>query len=195
MRSGVAFRLISAGLAAVALNGGAAAQYRPMPNFVTPRVVQQASLAQRLLAAHNLERRAAGVQPLAWDAALAEGAAVYAQQLAATGAFQHSDRRFRHGIGENLWTGTRGAFSPEHMIGNWASEKRWYRSGVFPNVSRTGRWDEVAHYTQIIWRATTRVGCAIANGRGREVLVCRYNPAGNINGWPVLGPGRTGPSL
>ncbi len=176
-------RLASA--AVLAISGTAAAEARPLPNFVSPHAVQQASLAQRLLAAHNVERRAAGVQPLAWDPVLAQGAAHYAQELAATGTFQHSDRRQRRGIGENLWTGTRGAFSPEHMIGNWASEKRWYRAGIFPHVSRTGRWDEVAHYTQIIWSGTTRVGCAIASARGRDVLVCRYSPNGNVDGRPV----------
>lgn len=172
-------------LAVAAISGSAAAQPRSLPNFATPRAFQQASVAHRLLAAHNLERRIVGVQPLAWDPALAHGAAAYAQYLAASGTFQHSDRRLRRGIGENLWMGSRGAFSPEHMIGNWASEKRWYHAGTFPNVSRTGRWNQVAHYTQIIWGGTTRVGCAVATARGRDVLVCRYNPAGNVDGRPV----------
>jgi hypothetical protein len=176
-----AIRAIS--FAAIATSAGAAAaQYRPLPRFVTPHAIKQAGVAQRLLAAHNFERRAMGVQPLTWDPALAGGAAAYARQLAATGTFQHSDRRFRRGIGENLWTGTRGAFSPEWMIGNWASEKRWYQAGTFPNVSRTGRWNQVGHYTQIIWRGTTKVGCAIATARGRDVLVCRYSPSGNVDG-------------
>lgn len=82
--------------------------------------------------------------------------------------------------------GTARAFAPETMVGNWASEKRWFVPGTFPNVSRTGRWSDVAHYTQIVWRNTTRVGCAVAPGRGREVLVCRYAPAGNIDGYRVL---------
>ena len=122
------------------------------------------------------------VRPLVWDPALAAAAAGYARQLAVTGAFRHSDRRARAGVGENLWMGTRGAYSPERMIGNWASEKRWFRPGIFPRVSSTGRWSDIAHYTQIIWPGTTRIGCGIAGGRGRDVLVCRYAPAGNIDG-------------
>ena len=47
------------------------------------------------------------------------------------------------------------------MVGSWIDEKRAFRPGVFPNVSRTGNWDDVAHYTQLIWKGTTRVGCAI----------------------------------
>lgn len=122
------------------------------------------------------------VPPFAWDSALEATATAYARQLARSGAFRHSDRRARRGVGENLWTGTRGAFSPERMIGNWASERRWFRAGIFPNVSSTGRWSDVAHYTQVIWPTTTRVGCGLASGRGRDVLVCHYSPAGNIDG-------------
>jgi len=138
------------------------------------------------LAAQNPERAAVRVPPLAWDGALAGGAAAYARQLAATGTFRHSDRRARAGTGENLWMGSAGAFSPEHMISNWSSEKRLFVRGTFPYVSRSGRWSDVGHYTQMVWSATTRVGCGVAQGRGRDVLVCRYAPAGNIDGRRVL---------
>jgi hypothetical protein len=181
----VSAALRTAVIAAVAISGSAVAQYRQLPNFVSPQAIQQAGVAQRLLAAHNLERRAMSVQPLAWDPQLAQSAGGHARQLAATGVFEHSDRRFRRGVGENLWMGTRGAFSPEHMIGNWASEKRWYQAGTFPHVSRTGRWDQVAHYTQMIWSGTTKIGCAIATGGGRDFLVCHYSPGGNVDGRPV----------
>src|SRR5437764_14045424 len=49
----------------------------------------------RIVAAHNAERMQAGMPPLTWDAALANGAALYAQQLAFTGVFAHSDRSKR----------------------------------------------------------------------------------------------------
>ena len=149
---------------------------RPAP------MAMASSFNARILAAHNRERSAMRAAPLVWDGSLAAGAATYAQYLASTGSFRHSDRRARGGVGENLWMGTRGVYSPERMIGNWASEKQWFRLGVFPNVSSTGRWSDVAHYTQVIWSTTTRVGCGIASGRGRDVLVCRYSPAGNIDG-------------
>ena len=166
------------------LAASAAAPAQPYPNWVRVEPGPTA-LAHRLVAAHNAVRAAAGTQPLAWDARLAAGAQAYAQQLAATGTFQHSDRRARRGIGENLWMGTSGAFSPEQMVGNWSSEKQWFRAGIFPNVSRTGNWEQVGHYSQIIWRTTTHVGCGIGRGRGRDVLVCRYSPAGNVDGRPV----------
>jgi hypothetical protein len=139
----------------------------------------------RVLAAHNAVRTRAGVAPLVWDPALGEAAAAYAQQMAFTGLFAHSKRQARRGTGENLWMGTRGAFSLETMVGNWASEGRVFQRGVFPAVSRTGNWEDVGHYTQIVWPTTTRVGCALASTARTDYLVCRYSPAGNIDGRPV----------
>ena len=144
-----------------------------------------ASFPARILAAHNAERVRAGVPALVWDNALGTAAASYATQMAMTGRFAHSDRSLRRGTGENLWMGTHGAFSVEAMAGAWASEKRFFRAGVFPNVSRSGDWEDVGHYTQMIWPTTQRVGCALASTPQVDYLVCRYSGAGNIDGRSV----------
>lgn len=136
----------------------------------------------RIVTAHNTERLAVGAAPLIWDNDLGTAAATYAQQMAFTGRFEHSDRKARRGIGENLWMGTHGAYTIEAMIGAWASEKRMFMPGIFPANSRNGNWYEVGHYTQMIWPATTRVGCALASTARTDYLVCRYSPAGNIDG-------------
>src|SRR5512134_3570328 len=73
----------------------------------------------RLLAAHNRERARVGVAPLRWDPTLAEAAASYGPTLERTGGLRHSPRVARAGQLENLWMGTRGAYSPEQMVGNW----------------------------------------------------------------------------
>jgi hypothetical protein len=78
--------------------------------------------------------------------------------------------------------GSRGAYSVETMVGGWASEKRNFMAGIFPNNSRTGNWIDVAHYTQMIWPTTQRIGCALASNGRTDYLVCRYAPAGNIDG-------------
>jgi Cysteine-rich secretory protein family len=153
-----------------------------------PALAQSSFAAQfpaRILAAHNAERGRASVAPLAWDNALGSAAALYAQQMAMTGRFEHSDRSQRRGTGENLWMGTHGAFSIESMVGGWASEKRFFAAGTFPNVSRSGNWEDVGHYTQMIWPTTTRIGCALASTPRIDYLVCRYATAGNIDGRPV----------
>lgn len=136
----------------------------------------------RIVAAHNLERVRMGMPPVVWDPALGSAAAAYATQMAITGQFAHSDRSARRGTGENLWMGTHGAFSVEAMVGGWASEKRYFIPGVFPNNSSSGNWEDVGHYTQMIWPTTQRVGCAIASTPRIDYLVCRYATAGNIDG-------------
>lgn len=138
--------------------------------------------AARLLAMHNSERAKLNIPPLAWDPQLAAAAASYGPALARIGRLQHSPRNIRSGQRENLWMGSRGAFSPEQMVGTWIDEKRVFQPGVFPNVSRTGNWEDVAHYTQLISRGTTRVGCAIHQAPRWDFLICRYSPPGNIDG-------------
>ena len=154
----------------------------------SPAVAQQsfaAGFPARILGIHNAERARAGVPPLVWDNALGTAAAHYAAQMAMSGVFAHSDRAARPDTGENLWMGTHGAFSVEAMAGGWASEKRFFSPGIFPNVSRTGNWEDVGHYTQMIWPQTTKVGCAIAATPRVDYLVCRYAYKGNIDGRPV----------
>ncbi|MGZ8298780.1 MAG: CAP domain-containing protein [Allosphingosinicella sp.] len=141
------------------------------------------SLDERLLADHNRERAAAGVPALAWDPVLAAEAASWGEQLAASGAFEHDgDVDEEDPQGENLWAGTRGAYAPEEMVGGWVEEKKYFRPGRFPDNSLTGDLADVGHYTQLMWRESDRVGCALAEGAREDVLVCRYRTAGNVVG-------------
>jgi hypothetical protein len=140
----------------------------------------------RLLAMHNMERARIGVPLLQWDSRLAAAAASYGPVLERMGRLQHSPRATRPGQRENLWMGTRGAFSPEQMVGSWIAERRDFHPGVFPRVSRTGNWLDVAHYTQIVWRGTTHVGCAVHRGARWDFLICRYSPPGNADGRMVF---------
>lgn len=143
------------------------------------------ALGMRIVVLHNQARSAAGVGPIYWDASLAAAADTYAGELAQTGRWGHSPPAARPGQGENLWMGTREAFSVDQMIGSWAGEGRWFKRGAFPDVSRTDNWEQVGHYSQMIWRGTTRVGCALRSSAGNDYLVCRYSPAGNVTGVSV----------
>lgn len=162
----------------------------PMPErVVEPRVSDvparrgPALLRQVMLGRHNAARAAAGVAPLVWSDALAAHAAAYAGELARTGRFAHAVQPQGRGRqGENLWTGTRGAYSYDEMAGHWIGERRDFVNAVTPNFSRTGRWQDVAHYTQIVWRGSTAIGCALASNRTDDYLVCRYAPPGNVVG-------------
>ncbi len=182
--------VLLAGAAALLLGACTAGMAGPEPAMgLAPAQAAPAAaargLAERLLAAHNRERAALGVPPLRWDAQLAAGAEVHAAQLARAGQLVHSPRQSRPGQGENLWMGTAGAYTPEAMIENWASERRSFRPGTFPAVSTSGNWEDVSHYTQMIWRSTTSVGCAVQRSGRWDVLVCRYSPPGNRDGQAV----------
>jgi uncharacterized protein YkwD len=137
---------------------------------------------QRILMAHNQEREQLGLEPLSWDNGLAQSARQWADHLANTGRFEHAPENPVAPEGENLWAGTKGHYAPEAMVGAWIREKRFFRFGVFPNNSVTGRVEDVGHYTQVVWRKTREVGCAEAAGEQEDILVCRYNDAGNYIG-------------
>lgn len=151
--------------------------------FLIGAVDAEIPFAQRLLAEHNAERLRLGLPPLKWNAALAAGAKEWSDHLAATGKFEHSpDAPGTPPLGENIWGGTPHRFAPERMVQRWIAEKEHFKPGVFPANSRTGSVQDVSHYTQIVWRDTTEVGCSLSRGAREEILVCRYSAPGNVIG-------------
>jgi hypothetical protein len=164
----------------------AAALMAARPAVAQPALVgASGELAARLLAAHNRERALVGAQPLLWDPELAAHAASYGPTLAAIRHLVHSPRAGRPGERENLAMAWHGTLGPEQLVDMWSREKQQLAPGIFPAVSRTGQWEDVAHYTQMVWPTTTRVGCAIFTADW-DYLICRYSPPGNIDGKPVF---------
>lgn len=153
----------------------------PLPVLAQSR----GDFAHRLLEAHNIERDRTGLPRLGWSNQLAQDAQAWAAHLSRNGILEHADSDRRRNMGENLWMGSAGYYSAEDMIGGFLSERGKFRPGTFPQVSRTGNWADVGHYTQIIWPRTTEVGCAVARGGANDFLVCRYNPPGNTVGEKV----------
>lgn len=145
-----------------------------------------APLRQAMIEGHNRARAAVGVPPLAWDEALVASARGYAEAMARTGRFRHADQpQGPTRQGENLFTGTRGDYAYAEVIALWLEERRDFVNRPVPNYSRTGRWQDVSHYAQVVSRISTRFGCAMASNAKDDFLVCRYAPAGNVVGAPV----------
>lgn len=154
-----------------------------IPPFPGAPARGDAALRAAMLEGHNRARAAVGVPPLVWDDTLAAHARAYADTLAATGTFRHADQPQGPGReGENLFMGTRYSYSFKEMVDLWVAERRFYNGKAVPDSSRNGRFGDVAHYTQIVWRGSTRVGCALAANAANDYLVCRYAPAGNVVG-------------
>lgn len=143
-------------------------------------------MSQEIMDAHNRYRAEVGVPTLQWSDDLANQAYAWASQLAATGSFEHSHT---DGQGENLWKGgpPGDGFTFTHMVDDWGNEKQYFAGGVFPDVSTTGNWGDVGHYTQLVWRDTSQVGCGCVDGPdGTRYLVCRYASPGNFTGQAVF---------
>jgi pathogenesis-related protein 1 len=153
----------------VALAGTAAPQWRPLRDGRTTSG-NPSVFAREMLAAHNEMRARVGVPGLAWSTQLAAHAQEWANTLLTRRQFFH---RPNSAYGENLFEITGATASAAEVVDDWASESRNYnrRSNTCRGVC--------GHYTQIVWRQTRELGCAVAGDRKREVWVCNYNPPGN----------------
>jgi hypothetical protein len=99
--------------------------------------------------------------------------------------FEHNTTRGQRG--ENLYASSQ-ITSVEAVIASWASEASDYSYAT--NTCAQG--EVCGHYTQLVWRATTSVGCGVKtcqtgspfSGAGPEwqLWVCNYSPPGNISG-------------
>jgi uncharacterized protein YkwD len=126
--------------------------------------------AEEMLALHNAKRRAHCAPDLAWSSELAAAAQAWANRC----EFAHAPRSVNPSQGENLARGTPEMGRPSFLFGRWYDEVRQYDFGSPGFQKGTG------HFTQIVWRGTRQVGCAVASCSGRNYWVCRYAPAGNI---------------
>lgn len=166
---GLGFATLSAGFTLAVLQPAAT---KSEQISATPILLAQSVNQNEILDAHNKYREEVSVPPLEWSDSLASSAQKWAEQLAARGTLQHSRP------GENLWSGSSGAFSQTQMVDLWGSEKQFFIPGQpYPNACQGGT---CGHYTQIIWKNTTEVGCGLASGEGDDYLVCQYNPPGNF---------------
>lgn len=143
---------------------------------------------QDVLAAHNVFRTEVGIPSLIWSAELATYAQAWADELVKNRNCQLKHRPQDNNdpwnliYGENIFSGSTG-YTIIDAVHDWGSEKK-----MFDTKSRKciGDWSTCGHYTQLVWRKTTQVGCAIAKcANGTIIMVCNYNPPGNMNREPA----------
>jgi uncharacterized protein YkwD len=131
------------------------------------------TIAQRFVDAHDRVRAQHCAAPLTWSPKLAAVAQKWADSLRDQGCkFGHSGGQY----GENLAAGTEGVLDPEATVKMWYDEIAKYK---FPDG---GFSMDTGHFTQVVWRGTTQVGCGHSSCNGNDIWVCNYDPAGNWEG-------------
>jgi hypothetical protein len=143
-------------------------------------VYDDTAFISAILQAHAGYRSSLQEPALTWSVSLAKDTKVWAQHLASINKMDH-DMSVRGREGENLFVSTANSFSYPEMVGMWGNEQKSFKYGVFPDCT-TSRSAVVGHYTQMVWKNTQSVGCALASNGQSDFLVCRYLPAGNIVG-------------
>jgi hypothetical protein len=86
--------------------------------------------------------------------------------------------RWKQEHGENLFMGTAGHYGVNDAVAMWEGEKSFYDGGTL-NESNA---HACGHYTQLVWRTTKRFGCAKVECAGNVIVVCNYDPPGNVLG-------------
>lgn len=127
--------------------------------------------ASILLAAHNNKRALHKDTPaLTWSSELQSYAQNYADNYDCSGNLIHSGGPY----GENLALG----------YGIEGAVQAWYDEIADYDFANPGFSENAGHFTQLVWKSSTQVGCAIktCGGSWGDYVICSYNPAGNFIG-------------
>jgi uncharacterized protein YkwD len=138
---------------------------------------------QDILYSHNIHRTNATVPGLTWNNTLAD----IAVDIAVKCIYAHDTSTGGGGYGQNIGAGAPPEDIPAMITDQmYNGEINFYPGyGTEPDMGNFERW---GHYSQIVWKSTTSVGCAtlqcprgLANtGAGVRpyFTVCNYSPAG-----------------
>lgn len=145
-----------------------------------PAVAQEVITGGDYLAAHNDYRAKHCVPALKRSEALEKAAIEYAKKLASGAASGHDNTP----DGENIYAS--GSSTGADANANVSGAASWYseiKDFDFEKGAKKEGGSAVGHFTQMIWKATTEVGCGVATAKSDDMtmthVVCRYRPMGN----------------
>lgn len=128
--------------------------------------------ASKMLNEHNVKRALhQDTNPLTWSDELATYAQNYANNYDCSGNLVHSGGPY----GENLALG----YTDVGAVDAWYDEISQY------DYSNPGFSEATGHFTQVVWKGTSEVGCAVKSCGGvwGDYVICSYKDAGNIIGY------------
>ncbi|KAK7279409.1 hypothetical protein RJT34_24461 [Clitoria ternatea] len=134
-------------------------------------------IAQEFLHAHNWVRKVYKLPELVWDEKLASYARGYLMQRYEDCMLVHSDSDF----GENVFWGKKLHWTASDATYWWYVERQWYD---FKTLTCLPPPKNCGHFTQLVWRDSARVGCALQHCRNSTqgmLIACEYDPPGNYD--------------
>ena len=147
-------------------------------NQISSAPVSGTDFQREALEQHNIYRRKHHVGDLVLNEELNNIAQNYANKLAATNSFQHSNNSLSNGepLGENLFMVWGVKINGKTMSTDWYNEVQNYN---YNGDYQSGK----GHFTQLVWKGTKQVGFGYAQARdGSYYGVANYYPAGNYMG-------------
>lgn len=143
-------------------------------------VVTAQNSPQDYVAAHNAARADVGLGEVSWNATVATSAERYMEQHRADCQMVHSPADGPYG--ENLYKSTGIVETGVDAVNLWVTEKQYYDHSSNSCSAPVGK--ACGHYTQVVWRDSTSIGCArvVCDGGAGVLIICRYSPKGNWEG-------------
>src|SRR5258708_1236388 len=162
------------------LLSGTSVWSQKVPSQTGSKVSQQD--AQAALDFHNKARNDVGSPPLEWSKELAKYAQAWADQLVKENCkLKHRPHEgaWKQIHGENIFWGSADSYTARDASEDWYSEIKDYKHGPLTGSN----WYATGHYTQMVWKSTTKVGIGQAVCKdGAIIIVGNYDPPGNYLG-------------
>ena len=142
-------------------------------------VVTAQNSPQDYVAAHNAARANVGLGEVSWNSTVAAWAEDYAKQRRADCQLTHSPTT---PYGENLYWSSGAVATGVDAVEMWVAEKQYYDHASNSCSPPSGL--SCGHYTQVVWRDSTAIGCArvVCDGGAGVFIICSYSPKGNFPG-------------
>jgi uncharacterized protein YkwD len=157
--------------------------------LISSCVAQEPPELKGITARHNYFRKIFQAPPIEWDDSVANAAQSFTDSAAVLAACPGQGGTFQHNTdggkyGQNF-AGSSFTY-PNQTIGETAVDL-WMLEEKHYNFQDPGFSDSTGHFTQVVWIASTKLGCGYRkcptyNGLTLQFVICNYLPPGNVIG-------------